>query len=170
MKKILILGSGGSGKSTFAMKLAKKLDLPLYHLDALYWKPNRVKPSDEEWKQTVKSIVQKESWIVDGSYFGTLQLRVLEADTIIFLDIPNYQCIWNIVKRRLKYAKWTGKIRPGLASHTSEKIYFSFLKWVWNYPKKEKPKVFSTIEKYKLPNSSIFHFKNYKSLYSFFLT
>jgi adenylate kinase family enzyme len=167
MKKILILGSGGSGKTTFALHLAEKLNLPLYHLDALYWKPNRMKPEATEWNKVVVSLVERDSWIIDGSYFDTLPLRVLEADTIIYLDIPNYICIWNILKRRLKYAKWTGRTRPGLATYTTERIYFSFLKWVWNYPQKEKPKVFSSIEKYKSDALKSYVFEDYKSLYLF---
>jgi adenylate kinase family enzyme len=170
MKKILILGSGGAGKTTFALQLASKLALPLYHLDALYWKPNRQKPTDDEWNQTIIELLKKENWIIDGSYFSTLHLRVPEADTVIYLDIPNYLCIWNILKRRLKYAKWTGKTRPGLATHTSEKVYFSFLKWVWFYQKKEKPKVLQIIKQYKKTNVNILYFNNYASLEHFLNT
>jgi adenylate kinase family enzyme len=168
MNRILVIGSGGSGKSTFSIKLAHKMNLPLVHLDEKYWKPNREKPTDSEWQEKVESLLVEEKWIIDGSYLNTLALRLTKADTIILLDIHNYICIFNIIKRRLKYSKFTKRTRPGLPNYLSERIYFKFLKWVWNYRKKELPKVLSIIENSKAANAKLLIFKNYKDLYNHF--
>ena len=87
MKKILVLGSGGSGKTTFALQLGKKLDLPLYHLDALYWKPNREKPSEAEWNQKITELLAKDHWIIDGSYFNTLPYCVFRQRILFYFWI-----------------------------------------------------------------------------------
>jgi len=93
MNRILIPGSGGSGKTTFTRKLAAKTGLPLHHLDTLYWQPGWQKPEAAAFQQRVADIGATENWIVDGSYFDTLDLRVPRADWIIFLDIPKYVCL-----------------------------------------------------------------------------
>lgn len=167
MKRVLVLGSGGSGKSTFARKIAEKTGLPLYHLDALFWKPGWVQPKPEEWKKTVSDLVEQEHWIIDGSYGGTLELRVPRADYIFYLDTPNWRCVWNILKRRIKYAKVFGRARPGMAAECPEKISFSFLTWVWFYPRKNKPKVLASIMKLKQTDATFLIFTSYDALEKF---
>jgi len=169
-KRILILGSGGSGKTTFARKLAAKTNLPLFHLDAIHWKPNWTAPNESEWQSQVAELVQQGSWIIDGSYFGTLNLRLPRAEMIIFLDIPNWRCIWNILKRRIQYAPFRGRTRPGMPPCCPETLYFSFLKWVWRYPKHDKPKVFHAIEKWKQSETKVLVFKKYEALENFLKT
>lgn len=164
MNRILILGSGGSGKTTFARKLAAKTGLPLHHLDSLYWKPGWTKPETAEFRQRVADIVDTDQWIVDGSYFDTLNLRAPRADCIIFLDISRYVCLWNMLKRRVLYAHFTGKTRPGLPEGCPEKIYFSFLKWVWHYPERDRPKVLKTIGRYRNRDCNVLIFKNYATM------
>ncbi|MBC7774990.1 MAG: AAA family ATPase [Phycisphaerae bacterium] len=166
-KRILILGSGGSGKTTFTRKLAAKTQLPVYHLDALHWKPNWTAPNKAAWQYQVADLVQENSWIIDGSYFGTLNLRLPRAELIVFLDMPNWRCIWNILKRRVQYAQFRGKIRPGMPPECPETLYFSFLKWVWQYPRHDKPKVFEAIEKWKIPEANVLVFKSYEAMEKF---
>ncbi|HEY9621588.1 MAG TPA: DNA topology modulation protein [Crinalium sp.] len=131
MRKILILGSGGAGKSTLARAIAQTLQLEVIHLDAHYWQAGWVESSPEEWQKTVEILLQKESWVMDGNYGGTLDLRLSVADTIIFLDMPRLTCLWRIVKRRLQYA---GKTRPDMASDCPEQLNWEFIRYVWSYP------------------------------------
>lgn len=99
MKKVLVIGSGGSGKTTLAKRIAASLNLELIHLDSIYWKPGWVETPKAEWLKTVEEIVKREAWIMDGNYSGTLDLRILACDTVIFLDMPRIVCLWRVLKR-----------------------------------------------------------------------
>src|SRR6266404_5200610 len=119
MKKILIIGSGGAGKSTFAARLGKVLELDVIHLDKLYWKPGWVETPKEEWKEIVEEIVKRDSWIIDGNYGGTREIRLRACDTVILLDTPRYICIYRILKRALLYRNRT---RPDMGTSCREKL------------------------------------------------
>jgi adenylate kinase family enzyme len=138
MKKILVIGSGGSGKSTFATRLGALLQLEVIHLDKLFWRPGWVKPEPEDWLQTVDDLTDRDSWIIDGNYSRTLDLRFRKCDTVIFLDLSRWLCLWRIVTRALRYRN---AIRPDMAEGCTEKIDLEFVLWVWNFPRRERPKV-----------------------------
>ena len=112
MKRIIVIGSGGAGKSTFATKLGQLLDLQVIHLDKFFWKPGWVESPRDEWLQTVTQLVNRDSWIIDGNYSGTLDVRIQKCDTIIFLDMPRLLCLWRIVKRNVQYRRGA---RPDMA-------------------------------------------------------
>ncbi|MBY0122012.1 DNA topology modulation protein [Bacillus sp. S/N-304-OC-R1] len=138
MRKIVIIGSGGAGKSTFARKLGHILNRNVYHLDVLFWKPNwEGVPRDEQIK-IQNEIIQEEEWIMDGNYSGTMEIRLQTADTIIFLDISRTICLFRVIKRMIKYRN---KTRPDMGEGCKEKIDIPFLKWVWNYPKAKRPEI-----------------------------
>ncbi|MBI5621503.1 AAA family ATPase [Candidatus Falkowbacteria bacterium] len=144
MKKILVIGSGGSGKSTLAKELSKKLNLPLIALDQYYWKPGWVRPEKEEWRKKVSELVDQDSWIMDGNYQSTLDIRFPKSDVIIFLDINRFICFWRMWKRRIL------KNRVDKIDGCPEKIDFKFIKWVlWEYPQRRRPKVLKLLEEYK---------------------
>ena len=138
MKKVLVIGSGGSGKSTVATRLGALLELEVIHLDKLFWRPGWSRPAPEEWLQTVTDLTDRDSWILDGNYSGTLELRVHKCDTVVFLDLSRWLCLWRIVTRGLRYR--SGR-RPDMAEGCPEKIDLEFVLWVWNYPRRTKPKV-----------------------------
>jgi adenylate kinase family enzyme len=136
MKRIAIIGSGGSGKSTLARELGKILKLPVYHLDALYWKPGWVRTPDEEWDQLMEALVSKEEWIIDGNYGRTMDIRLRKADTIIYLDYPTYLCLFRAIKRRIQYHR---KTRPDMGEGCTERIDRQFIRWIWNFRRDERP-------------------------------
>lgn len=138
MKKVILIGSGGSGKSTLARQIGTKLNLNIYHLDALFWKPNWVGVPRSEQIAVQKDLVKKKEWIIDGNYGGTLDIRLHAAETIIFLDIPRTICVYRAFKRMVKFRK---KTRPDMGAGCEERIDFGFLKWIWNYPKKQRPEI-----------------------------
>lgn len=148
MKKIALIGSGGSGKSTLARRLGEKLNIEVYHLDALFWKPNWTLTSKEEQRKVQNELVKKEEWIIDGNYNGTMDIRLNAVDTIIFVDISRVICIYRVFKRMIQYR---GKSRPDMAEGVNERLDFDFLKWVWDYPKTKKPVVLKKLE--QLPNN-----------------
>ncbi|MBC5637283.1 DNA topology modulation protein [Ornithinibacillus sp. BX22] len=138
MNRIVVIGSGGSGKSTLARRLGQVLDLKVYHLDTLFWRPGWTGTSKEEQREVQQRIVEQEKWIIDGNYGGTLDIRFNRADTIIFLNISRYICMLRVLKRRLQYAKTS---RPDMAEGCEEKLSIDFLKWVWKYPKDKRPMI-----------------------------
>jgi adenylate kinase family enzyme len=132
MKKVMIIGCGGAGKSTLARQLGERLGLPVIHLDAEHWRAGWQPTPKDEWRQTVEQLItSSESWIMDGSYGGTMDLRLAAADTIIFLDMSRWLCLWRVAKRRWQYA---GQTRPDMAADCPEQLNWEFLNWVWSYP------------------------------------
>lgn len=146
MKKVMIIGSGGSGKSTLAKTLGECLNIPVYHLDALFWKPNWEAVSKEQQINIQKQLVQQDKWLIDGNYGGTVDIRLEAADTVIFLDLPRLLCIRNIFKRVWMYR---GKTRPDMGEDCPEKLDFAFLKWVWNFPKNKRPELLQKLSAYE---------------------
>ncbi|MDO6450294.1 DNA topology modulation protein [Oceanobacillus profundus] len=138
MKKIMVIGvSAGVGKSTFAQKLGKELHIKVNHLDALYWKPNWVEATLEEFSEAQQEIVKQGQWIIEGNYSNTIQIRAKHADTIIYLELPLYVCLYRVVKRWLKNI---GKTRPDMGNGCKEKLDWKFIRFIYTtyYPRKRK--------------------------------
>lgn len=93
MKRVLVIGSPGAGKSTFARKLKKKTGLPLYYLDLIWHKPDRTTVSEEVFDGRLAEILKEDSWIIDGNYFRTLSVRLASCDTVFLLDYPLELCL-----------------------------------------------------------------------------
>lgn len=146
MKRILVIGSGGAGKSTFAKRLGELLGIEVIHLDALYWQPGWVEPAKQEWGATVESIMERAAWIMDGNYSGTLARRLEACDTVIFLDLPRLTCVWRVLKRLAKYRNQT---RPDMATGCYEKLNWEFLLWVWNYPRRTRPRILQRLREHE---------------------
>ena len=138
MKKVIVIGPGGAGKSTVARRLGERLNIEVKHLDRFYWQPGWQEPPKEEWLEKVKELTRADTWIIDGNYGGTLETRIERCDTIVFLDLPRLLCLWRIAKRRLLYRD---RSRPDMAEGCHEKLDWSFVQWVWNYSRRSRPKV-----------------------------
>jgi adenylate kinase family enzyme len=138
MRRVLVIGSGGSGKSTFSTRLGELLNLEVHHLDKLFWHPGWVETPRDEWLKIVTELTDRDSWILDGNFSGTLDVRMRKADTVIFLDMSRWLCLWRIITRVMRYRDGT---RPDMAEDCRERFNFEFISWVWNYPRRSKPKV-----------------------------
>jgi adenylate kinase family enzyme len=138
MKRVLVIGPGGAGKSTFATRLGERLNLDVKHLDKFHWQPGWQAPAKDDWLETVKQLTSEESWIIDGNYGGTLETRIQRCDTIIFLDLPRLICLWRVVKRRILNRH---RPRPDMAEGCNEKLDWEFITWIWNYSRRSRPKV-----------------------------
>jgi adenylate kinase family enzyme len=130
VKRVLVIGTGGSGKSTVARRLAQRTALPLIHLDAHYWRPGWQPTPPGEWQAKVQQILRGQTWIIDGNYGGTLDLRLAACDTVIFLDLPRIVCLWRVLKRQVRYL---GRTRPELSPGCPERLNWEFLTWIWTY-------------------------------------
>ena len=145
MRRVLVIGSGGSGKSTVAVDLGELLNLEVKHLDKFYWSAGWVEPAPDEWLKTVTDLIERDSWIIDGNYSGTLALRLRRSDTIVFLDLPRVLCLWRIVKRYFLYREGN---RPDIAEGCHENINLEFVSWVWNYHRRSRPKVIKLLQEH----------------------
>lgn len=166
MKRILVIGSGGAGKSTFSRCLSELTGIEVFHLDKLYWKPNWNEPSKAEWQKTLENLLEKEMWIMDGNFGGTLALRLAACDMAIFLDLPRTVCLQRVVKRRLTYR---GTNRPDMSEGCHEKIDFKFLKWIWDYPKKNRPAIEEKLQKFE-NEKTIIRLKSQREVEDFLMT
>lgn len=153
MLKIIVIGSPGAGKSVFSQKLKNITHLPLYHLDMLYHKKDGTHISKEELEEKLKNIFKEESWIIDGNYQRTLELRLKECDTVFLLDFPLEDCLAGAKSR-------IGVKRDDLP--WVEKIFNKeFRQGIIDFPKKKLPQIYQLIEKYK-KNKNIIIFKTRK--------
>ncbi len=132
MQRILIIGLNGSGKSTLANKLGKILGLDVFHLDKFYYKPGWQAVEKEEWSSIVKTLLEKERWIIDGTYPSSLDRRIARSDTIIFLNFNKYRCLYRIIAR--SFDKVQPFDRPDGDFH---KISWHLVKKVILYPKRK---------------------------------
>jgi adenylate kinase family enzyme len=144
MKRIIVIGSGGSGKSTLARRLGPILGIDVIHLDTIYWSAGWQPMPDDKWAETVKRLTKRESWIMDGNFGGTREIRMAACDTIIWLDMPRSVCLYRVLKRRVTYRRGS---RPDMAEGCNERLDWDFLKWIWNYPKR-RPALYAQFNKF----------------------
>lgn len=98
-RKIIVLGCSGCGKSTFARKLHAKTGIPLYHLDNIWWKPDRTHISRDEFDRRLGDIICGSEWIIEGDYSRTYEVRISACDAVIFLDVDEDECMKGITER-----------------------------------------------------------------------
>ncbi|MEP6913069.1 MAG: DNA topology modulation protein [bacterium] len=144
MRKVLVIGSGGAGKSTFARRLGALLELEVIHLDSLYWSAGWVEMPKAEWQRAVEELLGHQAWIIDGNYSGTLQIRLEACDTVIFLDVSRLICLGRLAKRAVLYRD---EHRPDMADGCPEKLNWEFIRWAWGYPERTRPKIVELLEK-----------------------
>ncbi len=138
MRRVLIIGSGGAGKSTLAAQLGARLQLPVIHLDAHYWHPGWVATPGDEWRAQVAELVARDAWVMDGNYGGTMEQRLAACDTVVLLDLSRVVCLWRIVRRAIRYS---GRSRPDMTPGCAETLSWAFVWWVWSYPSRRRPDV-----------------------------
>lgn len=140
MKKILIIGCGGSGKSTFARKLAEKTGLPLHYLDMIWHRPDHTTISQEEFDTKLEEILKNDSWIIDGNYQRTMPRRFQEADTVFFFDLPVEVCLDGVTKR-------IGHQRPDMP-WVENTLDPQFRQWILNFPTTRLPLIKQLLDNY----------------------
>ncbi len=164
MKKVLVIGSSGAGKSTFSRRLSDLTGIEIIHLDKLHWKPNWTEPSKEEWKATLEKAMRGEAWIMDGNYSNTLDIRIPVCDTVIFLETPPAVCVYRVLKR---VTTSYGKTRPDMADDCVERFDWEFIKWIWNFENRSKPKMEKLLELFK-NEKTIIRLKSKREVEDFF--
>ena len=140
MKKVLVIGCPGSGKTTFAEKLQQITRLPLYYLDAIWHKPDRTHISRENFDGQLAEILAFDEWIIDGNYQRTMEMRLRACDTVFLFDLPVEDCLAGAVAR-------LGKGRYDMPWIDTE-VDPAFKKQIEEFPQKTLPKIYNLLEKY----------------------
>ena len=152
MKKTIVIGCPGSGKSTFARALQKKTGLPLYHLDMMYWNSDKTTVPKDVFHKRLAERLAEDTWIIDGNYRSTMEMRMASCDTVFFLDYSTEVCLEGIRERQ-------GTLRsdiPWIETEDDE----AFLTFVREYKEKSRPEVLSLLEKYREKQIFIFCDRN----------
>ncbi len=141
MKKIIVIGSPGSGKSVFSKKLSDITNIKLYHLDMLYHKENGTHISKKKLEEKLIKIFKEDSWIIDGNYQRTIEMRLKQCDTVFLLNVPTDVCIEGAESR-------IGKVREDLP-WVEQKLDENFKQVIINFSKEKLPKIYELLNKYK---------------------
>ncbi|GAA0384824.1 AAA family ATPase [Paenibacillus motobuensis] len=164
MKRVLVIGCPGSGKSTFSSRLSKESDIPVIHLDSIYWKPGWISCSNQEFDEILRDLLLQETYIMDGNYSRTIDFRISFADTVYFFDFSRYLCLYRVIKRRIlnhgKTTEYMGKDCP-------EGIDYEFIKSVWNFRKNQRMRIIKVLEKHE-GSKDIVIFRNPKEVNNYF--
>ena len=150
MKKIIVIGCPGSGKSTFSKVLHKKTGIPLFHLDMMYWNADRTTVDKSVFRERLSNTIKLDEWIIDGNYGSTMEMRIEACDTVFFLDYPLEVCLRGIEERK-------GKERTDMPWIENEEDA-EFIEFVKNYNSQSRPKVMELLHKYS--DKDIYIFKN----------
>lgn len=140
MKKVIVVGCPGAGKSTFARKLRDCTGLPLYYLDRIFHRPNRTTVTREEFDVRLNEIMAGDSWIIDGNYRRTLELRFAACDTVFFFDLPIEECLEGAASR-------IGQQREDMPWVETE-FDPEFRQWIRDFPKDQLPGLRALVERY----------------------
>ncbi|MEW6644265.1 MAG: DNA topology modulation protein [Pseudomonadota bacterium] len=145
MRRALVLGSSGSGKSTFARQLSQATGLPMISIDALYWQPGWQPSEPAAFEQRMIDAAERPMWIMDGNFLnhGAGVLRRAQADTIFWFDLPRWVCMSGIVSRVIRSY---GQVRPEMAADCPERIDLEFFRYVWTYRSRQRPKLLAFFE------------------------
>ena len=137
MRRIAVVGSSGSGKTTMARAIAERLGHPHLELDSVFHQPDWTPLPDDEFQEVVGSFVAGEGWVVDGNYtsHGVNDIVLDRADTVVWLDPPRHTVMRRVVWRSLRRSVtgeelWNGnRERPGnLVRWAPEE---NIIRWTW---------------------------------------
>lgn len=143
MQKVIVIGCPGAGKSTFARALAAKTGLPLYHLDLFFWREDKTTVPRAEFLRHLHHVLREDTWIIDGNYGSTMELRMAACDTVFFLDYPLDVCLAGIRERK-------GRARPDFPFHfPAVEKNDAFYQFVEHYESESRPKVLELLSRYK---------------------
>ena len=152
MKKIVLVGSPGAGKSTLAKKLGKILDIEVIHLDKYFWQKDWQEQPKDVWIDFQQHLVRIQQWIIDGTYLSTSDIRLEAADTLIFLDMPRVLCLWRVIRRHFQY---TNKPRPDFSEEVLDKLDSGFImKVIWTFPHSDRKILLGKFRSFTKKNAS----------------
>ena len=143
MRRVLVLGCPGAGKSTLARSLGEALSLPVVHLDKLWWKSGWINRTEGEVDALLDAVLLGEEWVIDGNYLRTLPRRLERCDAVVLLDYPRRVCLLRALRRILT---WRGRTRPDMAADCPERLDGEFVRWIWEFHRTQRPQVLELLD------------------------
>ncbi len=125
IKRINVIGTSGSGKSTFGRRLAGSLELPFFEMDQVYWRPNWQQPTDAEFIPQIQRITEQPRWVLDGNYSRTTAVKWRHVQLVVWLDMPFARTVFRVTSRCLKRSLTQTEVWPGTGNR--ETLRKSFL-------------------------------------------
>jgi adenylate kinase family enzyme len=145
MRRVLVIGSPGAGKSTLAARLGARLGVPVHYLDLHHWDPGWKYRDGAQAREATRALTERPAWVMDGNFAETFDLRMPRADTLVWLDYPRATCIRRILMRTVKDY---GKRRADLPEGCPETFDAAMLGFAWRFPAESRPQIFAAIERY----------------------
>lgn len=143
MERILVIGGNGSGKTTFSCQLAEKTQLPLVHLDNIFWYGNWQYRHRDEFDPLLIKELEKPQWIIDGNYARTLPLRLKYCDTVFYFDFSTIRCLWGVTTRVIKNY---GKTRPDMGGNCPDRFDLKFYKSILSFNQKNRKEIYEHLK------------------------
>ena len=143
MRRVLVLGCPGAGKSTLARSLGEALSLPVVHLDKLWWKSGWINRTEGEFDALLDAVLLGEEWVIDGNYLRTLPRRLERCDAVVLLDYPRRVCLLRALRRILT---WRRRTRPDMAADCPERLDGEFVRWIWEFHRTQRPQVLELLD------------------------
>lgn len=130
VRRVVILGRGGAGKSTLAVALGARTGLPVVELDSVFWRAGLTPTPADEWRRVQRELVARDAWILDGDLgpYDALDVRLARADTVVLLDFGLARCAWRALRRS----------RENL----------DFWRWLITYRRRERPRLLTAIREH----------------------
>ena len=154
LQRIAIVGPTGAGKSTLARRLGEMLSLPVYHLDALFWRAGWEPTPEEEWRAFEQGVLATRAWIIDGNFSASMPARVEAADTIIYLDVSRVVSTASVVRRRISQLRTPDET---VAAGCRPMFNVQLFRWIWSFPKDHRPAILALLR--EQPEKRVVHLR-----------
>jgi adenylate kinase family enzyme len=145
MRRVLVIGSPGAGKSTLATRLAARLGVPVHYLDLHHWEPGWHYRDAADARARVRALTDTPAWVMEGNFAETFDLRMPRADTLVWLDYPRATCIRRILTRTIKDY---GKQRADLPEGCPETFDAAVFRFAWRFPAESRPQISASLARY----------------------
>ena len=151
-QRVVVIGSSGAGKSTFARRLGEATGIPVTHIDQLFWEPGWIEAPQSVYLARIAAVVARERWIIEGVSTGTLDLRLPRTDMVFWLDRSRWACLWRAARR---ITTGYGQVRADMAPGCPEKIDPEFFRFIWTFHEHYDHRIQAAIEKHGLTDCTI---------------